>query len=60
MKYALITMYVHWVKLLLMFGRHKTVISTTLRPTVIFTEELLTVSTGWVEKRCWLNIYLYS
>ena len=49
-------MYIHWVKLLLMFGEHNTAIGTVLWPTVIFTEELLTVSTGTGKMRCFLNL----
>ena len=45
--------------LLLMFGGHKTVISTVLRPTKVFTGKLLAVSNDWPGIKQDLFICLY-
>ena len=57
---TLIIMYIRWVKLLLVFGGQKTVIGIVLWPTVTFTGELLTISIGWVEMKCYLKIQFYG
>ena len=60
MMYTLILMHIHWGKILIMLGGHKTVIGTVLRPFVVFMGGLLTISTGYVKMSCYINIYFYS